>query len=623
MDEQTAIDLYNYFVKNRNCFEQTFTDGLEKLWKKKKDIRSRRRDRMLKNRSDEVRGFDIYGAGASAYKSVAPATLVHLLRLLLTDGVVKNFAVLVSGGRFDVTVPTLRDVADFKATGESGPTAFSDRINLLDVDGEPGLLQLATALLSKIYDVLREDKAWDKQDAKEKNESAKEAVQYVRELATAWGFSPNADDPGTQIESRLNWVVGAYPQMLAAAAYRVFVAKKAVSTSSQERESAIPDDQVNPRVVDVAEIDGLLDMSQKERREYAMKRYDEMLAVMKRFDEEVVGLFDIKRNVKEYVQALLFAPQRVVLGPNHLVLTGGPGTGKTKIAELLALTIKSLGVLNSRQKWQVVGRKDFVSPFVGATAEKTQNTVLINGYENVMFFDEAYTLNQGPDDRYGVEALNGIFEFINNYPEFIIIFAGYQSQINDALYKAQPGLERRVFANFNFRGYSAEQMFLIAKGMFDQQIEDGLINGVSDEAREEIRERLQASLSRTRMNKDYRDVTSDLRDLKLIGVERSAEFSRLISNVNPLGDYAGDMKVLVDKMASKAALDIGDDTDDDTDDEEKDKRRTRRSARRGDQSIARVIVRPKHVVSAFEDHEEKKRAFYEARLERIEQAERK
>jgi len=135
------------------------------------------------------------------------------------------------------------------------------------------------------------------------------------------------------------------------------------------------------------------------------------------------------------------------------------------------------GLPSDDQIIKVVSREDFVDQYVGWTAPKTKK-LLMENRGKVLFVDEAYSLVEGPDDRFGIEAATTLNLFASQHPnEIIIIFAGYRDKLERGIFTAQPGLKRRFMYHFHCDGYTPEQLFKIFKS---QLAKNGW--GITDEA---------------------------------------------------------------------------------------------------------------------------------------------
>jgi len=112
---------------------------------------------------------------------------------------------------------------------------------------------------------------------------------------------------------------------------------------------------------------------------------------------------------------------------------------------------------------KVVSREDFVDQYVGWTAPKTKK-LLMENLGKVLFVDEAYSLVEGLDDKFGVEAATTLNLFMSQHPnQIIVIFAGYKNLLERGIFTAQPGLKRRFMYHFHCDGYTPEQLFKIFK----------------------------------------------------------------------------------------------------------------------------------------------------------------
>lgn len=111
----------------------------------------------------------------------------------------------------------------------------------------------------------------------------------------------------------------------------------------------------------------------------------------------------------------------------------------------------------------VVSREDLVEQYVGWTAKKTKK-VLMENLGKVLFIDEAYSLINGPHDDFGRECINTINRFLSEYAgKIIVIIAGYQKDLEEGPFKAQPGFARRFMWHIHCPGYNYEELFRIFK----------------------------------------------------------------------------------------------------------------------------------------------------------------
>ncbi len=141
---------------------------------------------------------------------------------------------------------------------------------------------------------------------------------------------------------------------------------------------------------------------------------------------------------------------------DHYVFMGNPGTGKTTIAQMMADIFFSMGLLPGN-KLVSVAREDLVAGYVGQTAPKVKQVVQ-SALGGVLFIDEAYSLVQGPNDSFGMEALNTLLPLLLTYKDkFVCIVAGYTSNMTDFLHN-NPGLTSRFTKRIDFEDYNPTEL---------------------------------------------------------------------------------------------------------------------------------------------------------------------
>lgn len=141
---------------------------------------------------------------------------------------------------------------------------------------------------------------------------------------------------------------------------------------------------------------------------------------------------------------------------DHYVFMGNPGTGKTTIAQMMADIFFSMGLLPSNNLVSVA-REDLVAGYVGQTAPKVKQVVQ-SALGGVLFIDEAYSLVQGANDSFGMEALNTLLPLLLTYKDkFVCIVAGYTSNMTEFLHN-NPGLTSRFTKRINFEDYKPEEL---------------------------------------------------------------------------------------------------------------------------------------------------------------------
>lgn len=109
---------------------------------------------------------------------------------------------------------------------------------------------------------------------------------------------------------------------------------------------------------------------------------------------------------------------------------------------------------------KVVKRDSFVDMFSGWTAPKTIK-LLEQHKGKVLVVDEAYSLVNGYNDSFGIEAVNALNVFMSENPDTIIIFVGYRDLIEKNIFSVQKGLPRRFMHHFHCSGYTVDECFEI------------------------------------------------------------------------------------------------------------------------------------------------------------------
>ena len=133
----------------------------------------------------------------------------------------------------------------------------------------------------------------------------------------------------------------------------------------------------------------------------------------------------------------------------NFILMGKPGTGKTRMARLIADILGAMGIFVFNDIVEVF-RSDFVANYEGQTAGKARK-LLSGSIEKVIFLDEAYMLttwdkNKNPPtpSSYSAEATAEMLTFLeNNIGSTCFIAAGYEDKMLGDFLLANEGLTRR------------------------------------------------------------------------------------------------------------------------------------------------------------------------------------
>lgn len=177
--------------------------------------------------------------------------------------------------------------------------------------------------------------------------------------------------------------------------------------------------------------------------------------------EALVGMDDVKKQVMGQLKFLLCNDGKTDDHYLNCVLTGDPGCGKTSLAKVLFKLWSSLSVFSEGVGFNILSRSHLCAQYMGQTAAKTRKA-LYKHKGGCILIDEAYSLINGDNDSYGLEALTELNTFISENPDTVVIIAGYKAEMQK-LFDAQPGLSRRFSWRFHIEKYSPEQIFDIFK----------------------------------------------------------------------------------------------------------------------------------------------------------------
>jgi SpoVK/Ycf46/Vps4 family AAA+-type ATPase len=180
----------------------------------------------------------------------------------------------------------------------------------------------------------------------------------------------------------------------------------------------------------------------------------------------MVGMDKLKSSV---VNQLIYFMQELHISNNgsdfkHTVISGPPGTGKTEIAKIIGKMYSKVGILK-KNVFKKVTRSDLVAGYLGQTAIKTKN-VINECLGGCLFIDEAYSLvaSQNENDSYSKECIDTICEALSNHKDnLMVIIAGYENELNNTFFTANPGLESRFIWRFNIENYNSNEMMQIFK----------------------------------------------------------------------------------------------------------------------------------------------------------------
>ena len=146
----------------------------------------------------------------------------------------------------------------------------------------------------------------------------------------------------------------------------------------------------------------------------------------------------------------------------HMTLAGSPGCGKTKLAKIISKIMNGMNILDS-DKIVYAKSTDLIGEYIGQTGQKTQN-VITKAMGGILFIDEAYALgtSNSRQHNFSAECINVLNQNLSdNKNKFICIIAGYQHELDEMFFSANPGLKRRFPFRFTITGYSHSELLKI------------------------------------------------------------------------------------------------------------------------------------------------------------------
>jgi stage V sporulation protein K len=204
-----------------------------------------------------------------------------------------------------------------------------------------------------------------------------------------------------------------------------------------------------------------------------------MISDGRQFDIEqefakVVGNEEIKEHVRALVAQARIQKLRRDQGFSankgqslHMIFKGNPGTGKTTFARIIGTALKELGILKSGQLIET-DRSGLVATHIGQTAQKV-NEMVQEALGGILFIDEAYALASGGESDFGKEAIDTLVKSMEDHREnLVVILAGYSNDM-DRFLQTNVGLISRFPTVFEFKDYTAEELYRILLKIVDSQ----------------------------------------------------------------------------------------------------------------------------------------------------------
>ncbi len=208
------------------------------------------------------------------------------------------------------------------------------------------------------------------------------------------------------------------------------------------------------------------------KENYSSKRVTKIGGEAEIFAEidNLIGLHHIKQKLHDHFGYVKYLKLRKEKGLSPLedinlnfVFAGNPGTGKTKVAQLLGKIYRELGLLSKNTVYEV-DRSDLVGRYVGDTAPLTKE-VIEKARGGILFIDEAYALWRDDDKDFGRESIEILVKELSDGPgDLAVIVAGYPKEMKEFL-ESNTGLKSRFNFAFEFPDYTPDELMSIAKLM--------------------------------------------------------------------------------------------------------------------------------------------------------------
>lgn len=169
----------------------------------------------------------------------------------------------------------------------------------------------------------------------------------------------------------------------------------------------------------------------------------------------------VRISMLKIIYMFLKVPKFFFNGFTNFMLTGPAGSGKTKVAGVIAHIMKNLGILATK-KVTMATKQNLVGEFVGHSGPKTRS-LLAGSLEGILFIDEAYTLTPcpgSPPSNFSEEAVGELINFVDKFIGcLVVIVAGYKKQMYECFLTFNEGMSRRFPKVVDLISYNSNDMY--------------------------------------------------------------------------------------------------------------------------------------------------------------------
>ena len=245
--------------------------------------------------------------------------------------------------------------------------------------------------------------------------------------------------------------------------YSKNILKKISENSYYKIQSELINILVKSKINKTNDVDYLLQDNQGQKENNKINKKTGMIEL-----ENLIGLEETKEQIKKIINYIKICKDKNKLPMLHMVFAGNPGTGKTTVARIIGKIFAEEKILSDKENFVEAQRGDLIGEYVGQTAPKTQR-VINKALGGVLFIDEAYSIASYISDKarrdYGTECISTLLKSMEDHrEELCVILAGYTNEMERML-NVNPGFESRIQFVINFLDYTAEELYMIFKGL--------------------------------------------------------------------------------------------------------------------------------------------------------------